>query len=89
MIVLSSKTRCQCITSHLLKYFSKSCSRITDNMQQVEERDQTFTKIDMYSVDEKLAGIDVNCSYTGYCNEVQTVIEGDWSKYDICTYFLW
>ena len=87
MKVLSPKSRCQYITSHLPKYLSKSCSKITDNMQQVEGRGQTITEIDMYFVDENLAGIDVNLSYIECWNEVQTVIEGNWPKYDILHIF--
>lgn len=45
----------------MLKYLSKFCSKIIDNIQRVEGKDRIISEIYMYSVDE--ARIDINLSF--------------------------
>lgn len=68
-------------------YLSKSCSKIIDNIQQVYTKERVITEIDMYSVEESLAGIDVNLPCVDFLNEVQIVMEGDYPKYEILSKF--
>ena len=68
-------------------YLSKSCSKIIDNIQQVYTKERVITEIDMYSVEESLAGIDVNLPCVDFLNEVQNVMEGDYPKYEILSKF--
>ena len=69
MKALSPKNKCQYFTSRVFKYLSKSCSKIIDNIQQVEGEGGIITEIDTYSGVESLAVIDVNHPYVDFWNK--------------------
>ena len=67
----------------MLKYLSKTFSKVIENIDSIDGLDKIQSEIDLYSIDESLLLIDDDLSFAKYWTEVGKVTEGGLTKYEV------